>query len=96
MTRAQRFAVVASISSLIYLLLAFSVIPFPLLSEEVSNQLIPVLPWWLLVSFGAYSLASLGWGLLTFRDCLDAYYELTAEISEAKNDLRAKGVNVDT
>jgi len=96
MTRAQRFAVLASISALVYLLFAFSVIPFPLLPGDVSDQLIPVLPWWLLVSFGSYSLASLGWGLLTFRDCSDAYNELMAEISEAKNDLRAKGVSVDS
>ena len=34
------------------------------------------LPWWVLVSFGSYSLASLGWGLWTFRDCPDAYTEL--------------------
>jgi len=96
MTRAQRFLVVASISSLVYALIAFSVIPFPLLPKDVSDELVPVLPWWLLVSFGAYSLASLGWGLLTFRDCPDAYYELMAEISVAKNDLRAKGVSVDS
>ena len=42
MTRAQRFAVLASISALVYLLLAYSVIPFPLLPKDVSDQLIPV------------------------------------------------------
>lgn len=34
------------------------------------------LPWWLLVSFGAYSLWSLGWGLLQLRECPEAYEEL--------------------
>lgn len=34
------------------------------------------IPWWLLVSFGAYSLGSLGLGLLKFRDCPEAYEEL--------------------
>lgn len=34
-------------------------------------------------------------GLLTFRDCPDAHQELLMEISEAKNDLRLKGVEVD-
>ena len=30
----------------------------------------------MLVSLGSYSLASLGWGLWSFRDCPDAYTEL--------------------
>lgn len=34
------------------------------------------LPWWLLVSFGAYSLSSIGWGLLTLRECPEAFNEL--------------------
>lgn len=34
------------------------------------------LPWTLLVAAGSYSLASLGWGLLNFRDCPEAYEEL--------------------
>jgi dolichyl-phosphate mannosyltransferase polypeptide 3 len=34
------------------------------------------IPWWLLVSFGSYSLWSLGWGLYTFKDCPEAYTEL--------------------
>lgn len=34
------------------------------------------IPWWLLVSFGSYSLWSLGWGLYTFRDCPEAYADL--------------------
>jgi dolichyl-phosphate mannosyltransferase polypeptide 3 len=34
------------------------------------------IPWWLLVTFGSYSLWSLGWGLFTFRDCDEAYEEL--------------------
>jgi dolichyl-phosphate mannosyltransferase polypeptide 3 len=47
------------------------------------------------VSFGAYSLSSLGLGLLRFRDCPEAYESLLAEISQAKNELRDKGVSVD-
>lgn len=36
------------------------------------------IPWVFLVAFGAYALASLGWGLITFRDCPEAHYELLA------------------
>ena len=47
-------------------------IPDNLLSHFLHLQI----PWWLLVAFGSYSLWSLGWGLLTFRDCDEAYEEL--------------------
>lgn len=53
------------------------------------------IPFWLLVTFGAYSLSSLGLGLLRFRDCPEAYESLLAEISQAKDELRDKGVSVD-
>jgi len=53
------------------------------------------LPWWLLVSFGAYSLSSLGLGLLRFNDCPEAYESLLREISQAKTELRNQGVDVD-
>ncbi|KAF9519153.1 hypothetical protein BS47DRAFT_1288751 [Hydnum rufescens UP504] len=95
MARAHKFAALSSVFTLIYVLAFFSIIPVPLVSEDVANQLIPVFPWWLLVSFGSYSLGTLGWGLFTFQDCPDAYRELMLEISQAKDDLRAKGVAVD-
>ena len=34
------------------------------------------IPWWALVTFGSYSLWSMGWGLWSFRDCPDALEEL--------------------
>jgi dolichyl-phosphate mannosyltransferase polypeptide 3 len=53
------------------------------------------LPFWFLVSFGAWLLFRLGWGMVTFRDTPDAYAELMDEIKLAKADLRTKGVDVD-
>jgi hypothetical protein len=53
------------------------------------------LPLWVLVSFGAWLLARLGWGMLTFRDTPEAYKELMGEIEVAKKDLRSLGVDVD-
>ncbi|KAF8588360.1 dolichol-phosphate mannosyltransferase subunit 3 [Ramaria rubella] len=95
MTRATRFAVVAGILSLLYILAYLSVLPVPLLADATKNEILSVIPWWLLVSFGSYSLGSLGWGLYTFRDCPDAYHELLSEINNAKNELRLQGVSVD-
>ncbi|KAG8220158.1 dolichol-phosphate mannosyltransferase subunit 3 [Butyriboletus roseoflavus] len=76
MARAHRVAVYASAFLLVYFLAFFAVLPVPFLDPDIVAQLLPVIPWWLLVSFGAYSLASLGWGLFTFQDCPDAYHEL--------------------
>jgi dolichol-phosphate mannosyltransferase subunit 3 len=53
------------------------------------------LPFWFLVTFGAWLLFRLGWGMVTFRDTPDAYAELMDEIKLAKADLRTKGVDVD-
>ncbi|KAF8416613.1 dolichol-phosphate mannosyltransferase subunit 3 [Boletus edulis BED1] len=95
MARAHRLAIYASFSILIYLLVLLSILPIPFFEPDLVAQLLPVIPWWLLVSFGSYSLASLGWGLFTFQDCPDAYHELLQEINDANNDLRGKGVTVD-
>jgi len=95
MTRATRLALWSAVSSIAYFLALFAYIPVPFFSEEHTEQVLPVLPWWLLVSFGSYTLWSLGHGLYTFRECTDAYTELLSEISQAKSELRLKGVSVD-
>lgn len=95
MARVHRFAALAILFTVAYFLALLEVLPVPLIDSNTVQLLLPVLPWWLLVAFGAYSLASLGWGLFTFRDCPEAYTELLGEITEAKNELRAKGITVD-
>lgn len=51
-------------------------------------------PFWALISFGAYLLFKLGWGVFTFNDVPEAYAELQAQITEARKDLKSKGVDV--
>ncbi|KAK3401826.1 dolichol-phosphate mannosyltransferase subunit 3 [Sordaria brevicollis] len=92
MTRAQQTISIALLVSSLYLSLYLELIPLPAL---VQTAIVPVLPFWALVSFGAWVLFRLGWGMLTFRDTPDAYKELMEEIKLAQADLRAKGVNVD-
>ncbi|KAL2149252.1 hypothetical protein VTH82DRAFT_8600 [Thermothelomyces myriococcoides] len=92
MTRAQQTISFALLVSSFYLSLYLGLIPLPPVVQDV---IVPVLPFWFLVSFGAWLLFRLGWGLLTFRDTPDAYAELMEEIKMAKTDLRAKGVDVD-
>ncbi|CCG83385.1 Putative uncharacterized protein [Taphrina deformans PYCC 5710] len=67
------------------------IIPLP----ESLQFIVAVSPLWILVTFGAYLLGTLGWNIFTFKDKEDAYKSLLGEIEEAKTELRAKGVTVD-
>jgi len=82
-------------SMVIYVLLWLDILPTPLISTERKNQIIPLLPWWALISLGSYCLWTLGWGVCTFGDCPEAYEELMGEITQARDELRPKGVRVD-
>lgn len=75
-------------------LLSFSYLPFPSLLSPAQNLTSAQLPFWALVSFGAYLLFKLGLGVFTFNDVPEAYKELMAQIDEARVDLKAKGVDV--
>ncbi|KAK4225747.1 dolichol-phosphate mannosyltransferase subunit 3 [Podospora fimiseda] len=92
MTRAQQTISLALLVTSLYLSLYLNLIPLP---ATIQNEIVPVLPFWFLVSFGAWLLFKLGWGMLTFRDTPEAYKELMREIDEAKVDLRRLGVDVD-
>ncbi|KAK8115874.1 Dolichol-phosphate mannosyltransferase subunit 3 [Apiospora sp. TS-2023a] len=92
MTRAVQTISFALLASSIYLALYLELLPLPPL---VQSEVVPVLPFWALVSFGAYLLFRLGWNVMTFNDVPEAHKELMAEIDLAKADLRGLGVTVD-
>ncbi|KAL6852312.1 hypothetical protein ACO1O0_006855 [Amphichorda felina] len=92
MTRAQQTISLGLLVSSLYLALFLELIPLPPL---VQQQIVPLLPFWALVSFGALLLFRLGWGILTFNDVPEAHKELMKEIELAKTDLRGLGVDVD-
>jgi len=92
MTRAQQTISVGLLVTSLYLALYLQLIPLP---EVISSEVIPVLPFWALVSFGAYLLFKLGLGVFSFNDVPAAYAELMKEIEIARADLRTKGVDVD-
>ncbi|KAF9328274.1 hypothetical protein BG006_008524 [Podila minutissima] len=93
MTRATEAATFFGIIATVYLALLFQLLPISL-PETVQDFTLPVLPWWALVTFGAYSLGNIGYHVLTFRDCPEAYDELQVQIAQAQNDLRSKGVTI--
>ncbi|KAF2771471.1 dolichol-phosphate mannosyltransferase subunit 3 [Teratosphaeria nubilosa] len=92
MTRAQQTLSIGLLIASLYMVAFLNLTPLP---SKIQHDIIPVLPIWALVSFGAYLLAKLGWGVLTFNDVPDAYQELMGQIEQAKVDLRKKGVTVD-
>lgn len=91
MTRATEAYTVGAIAIATYFVLYFGIIPLP---ETVQDKVIPVLPWWALITFGCYCLSNIGSAMYTFRDCPEAYQELMSEISQAKADLQSKGMQL--
>ncbi|KAK0508550.1 hypothetical protein JMJ35_008826 [Cladonia borealis] len=89
MTRAQQTISLVLLASSLYLACFLHIIPA---TKTIQDEIIPVFPFWALVSFGAYLLFKLGWGVLTFNDVPEAYQELMGEIEMAKKDLRLKGL----
>jgi len=62
---------------------------------RLTTRFLQQLPFWALVSFGAYLLFKLGYNVYNFNDVPEAHKELMAQIEQAKTELRAKGVDVD-
>ncbi|KAI8360746.1 dolichol-phosphate mannosyltransferase subunit 3 [Choanephora cucurbitarum] len=87
-TEAFTFGLIALVS---YVVLYLGFLPLP---ETIQEKIVPVLPWWGLMTFGCYCLGTIGFALFTFRDCPEAYHELMTEITQAKADLTAKGMKL--
>lgn len=60
-----------------------------------SSDLFLQIPFWALVSFGAYLLAKLGYGVFSFNDVPEAHEELVKQIEQARADLTKRGVTLD-
>ncbi|KAJ1663892.1 hypothetical protein EV178_004578 [Coemansia sp. RSA 1646] len=91
MTRAQKIGTAFAAAGGIWLLGMLGWLP---LSETVQAEVWPALPLLAVVALGAYAFINIGYNLLVFRECPEAYYELMQEIQEAKDDLRVKNVDV--
>ncbi|KAI9933404.1 hypothetical protein ASPWEDRAFT_43211 [Aspergillus wentii DTO 134E9] len=92
MTRAQQTLSVLLLVSSLYLVLYLGLVP---LNETVQKEIIPVLPFYALISFGCYLLGRLGVAIFTFNDVPEAHEELQKEIEQAKAELRRGNVDVD-
>ncbi|KAI5965779.1 uncharacterized protein KGF55_001142 [Candida pseudojiufengensis] len=92
MTKATETALTIFAISSIYFALYTKLIPTP---QIFYNEILPFLPFWALVSFGSYSLFTLGWGIITFKDKSNKYEELKIQIEEAKAFYKSKGIDID-
>lgn len=91
MTKATQTAAWLGISGILWLLLWTGAVPT---SDFVQHDIVPVLPWWSLVTFGAYALGTLGYDVLTFNDKPEKYQELMQQVKQARRELQAEGVSV--
>lgn len=91
MTKATETAAFFGILFSLWLALYVGVIPLPRIVRE---QIVPVLPWWSLVSFGAYSLATLGYDVLSIKDKRGKFLEIQQDIKNAREALKAEGIIV--
>ncbi|XP_029918918.1 dolichol-phosphate mannosyltransferase subunit 3 [Myripristis murdjan] len=76
---------------------AWALVTFDLLDLSLPQTYKEVawpMPLYLLVTFGCYSLATVGYRVATFNDCEEAAKELQEQIKEAKEDLRKKGLKI--
>lgn len=92
MTKATEALLTVFAISSIYFGMYAKVIPTP---EIFYNEILPYLPLWAIVSLGAYSLAVLGYRVLTFKDKPEKYKELLGQIDEAKAFYKSKGIDLD-
>lgn len=60
---------------------------------SMHTMLVP-LPVYLIIVFGCYSLATVGYRVITFNDCEAAAKELQEEIAQARKELSAKGIKM--
>ncbi|XP_077404899.1 dolichol-phosphate mannosyltransferase subunit 3 [Vanacampus margaritifer] len=92
MTKLMEWLFGVSVVLAAWVLVAFD--PLDLSVPHTYREVALPMPLYLLVSFGCYSLATVGYRVATFNDCKEAAEELRDQIKEAKEDLRRKGLKI--
>ncbi|KAG7195854.1 uncharacterized protein KQ657_002239 [Scheffersomyces spartinae] len=92
MTKATQTAVAIFFYSAVLVALYTGVLPS---STKIQQEIIPYVPFWSLVAFGAYALGTLGYDLVSFNDKPEKYRELLTQIDEAKAFYKVKGLDLD-
>ncbi|XP_030043356.1 dolichol-phosphate mannosyltransferase subunit 3 [Microcaecilia unicolor] len=90
MTKLMEWLFGLTLLSTVWLTLSFDLLGLNL--PETYQQAIWPFPIYLLLIFGCYSLATIGFRVATFNNCEDAARELQDQIQEAKKDLARRGL----
>ncbi|XP_075117804.1 dolichol-phosphate mannosyltransferase subunit 3 [Leptodactylus fuscus] len=91
MTKLLEWLLGLSLLGFFWLTLTFDLVGLAL--PRACREVVWPLPIYLLVVFGCYSLATVGYRVATFNDCEEAAHELQAQIHEAKADLKRRGLH---
>ncbi|MEQ2186006.1 Dolichol-phosphate mannosyltransferase subunit 3, partial [Goodea atripinnis] len=92
MTKLLQWLLGVSLLGAIWTVVAFDLLGLSL--PRTYREVAWPMPLYLLVSFGCYSLATVGYRVATFNDCDEAARELQEQIKEAKDDLKKKGLRM--
>ncbi|XP_047238825.1 dolichol-phosphate mannosyltransferase subunit 3 [Girardinichthys multiradiatus] len=92
MTKLLQWLLGVSLLGAIWTVVAFDLLELGL--PRTYREVAWPMPLYLLVSFGCYSLATVGYRVATFNDCDEAARELQEQIKEAKDDLKKKGLRM--
>nr|XP_033781488.1 dolichol-phosphate mannosyltransferase subunit 3 [Geotrypetes seraphini] len=90
MTKLMEWLAAAALLGAAWLTLSFDLLGLSL--PEPWRRLVWPLPVYLLLIFGCYALATVGFRVATLRDCEDAARELQEQIREARKDLSRRGL----
>ncbi|XP_062846147.1 dolichol-phosphate mannosyltransferase subunit 3 [Trichomycterus rosablanca] len=92
MTKLLEWLLCASVVGIAWAQVTFDLLGLQL--PAVYKEVAWPMPVYLLVVFGCYSLATVGYRVATFNDCEEASRELQTQIQEAKADLKKKGLKM--
>ncbi|SCV67726.1 BQ2448_5337 [Microbotryum intermedium] len=96
MTRQSQLLNSLSTLVMVYTLLYLRIVPLPtFITPKIQDEIIPVLPFNILVTLGSYCLFELGRGIMTFGECNEAQKELMRDIDEARTELKKQGISID-
>lgn len=90
MTKLMQWLCSLSLLAVVWALIAYDLLDLNL--PQTYRDVAWPMPAYLLVSFGCYSLAVIGYRVATFNDCEEASRELRMHIKEAREELRKKGL----
>lgn len=73
MTKATNAVIVLTQLVVLYAILYIGLVPTPKIFRD---EILPIIPFWALISFGCYALGTLGYDVLTFNDKPEKHQEL--------------------